>query len=557
MNHNLELVMILTVGFTLASVLGYLAQRLSLPSILGYLLAGFFIGPYSPGFVANITISEQLAEIGVILMLFGVGLHFKLEDLMNVKQIAIPGAIVQTLAATLVSILIVYGIGWSLEAGLIIGLSVGVASTVVLVRVLSDNHLLDTIEGHIAVGWLIVEDIFTIIILILLPSFAILMQSSSMPYMMIGSEILIALAKFIVLVLLMFTWGHKLVAFALTLVARLRSQELFTLAVLSVVFLIATGSTIIFGTSIALGAFIAGMVVGKTSVKHQAAANALPIKDIFTIIFFLSVGMLFNPAVIMNHFTLFLGLMGVILIVKPLAAFLITIGLGYSLKIALTISLALAQIGEFSFILAEEAMRLKLLPDEGFDILVACALVSISLNPLLFQLIDIVERHIQKTRFFKVIRVNIEKIEKFTHLFSPKILVIGLGPIGKEVIYYLNKSGFNPVVIENNIDTTELANNQDSKNLIVFGDASQDDILKAVHIETMRLLVITIPDTTKAIEIIRSARSLNPEIRVIMRIQYIAEEVMVEDLGVEYICAERESLRSFVKTIQNFINLKT
>ena len=384
MNHNLEIVLILTIGFTLASILGYLAQRFSLPAILGYLLAGFFIGPYSPGFVANIAISEQLAEIGVILMLFGVGLHFKLEDLFDVKKIAIPGAIVQTAAATIVSMLIVHSIGWSLESGIIIGLAVGVASTVVLVRVLSDNHLLDTVQGHIAVGWLIVEDIFTIMVLILLPSLAIMFKSDSLPLASVAGEILMALGKFTLLVLLMFTWGHKLIAYTLTLVARVRSHELFTLSVLAVVFLIATGSAVVFGTSIALGAFIAGMVIGKTNVKHQAAANAVPIKDIFTIIFFLSVGMLFNPSVILNQFPLFIGIMGVILFIKPLAAFLITIGLGYSLKIALTIAIALAQIGEFSFILAEEAMQLKLLPDEGFDILVACALISISLNPILF-----------------------------------------------------------------------------------------------------------------------------------------------------------------------------
>lgn len=337
MHSNLQIVLILTFGFALASLLAFIAQRLRLPALLGYMLAGYVIGPYSPGFVADVAISEQLAEIGVILMLFGVGLHFRVEDLIGVKNIALPGAIAQTFFAAATGFLIVFSLGWTFDSSLIIGLSIGVASTVVLVRILTDNNILNTNKGHIAVGWLVVEDIFTVIILILLPTFAAFTSGKDISLMSFAGILLLLAFKFLVLGLFMFKWGHVIVGFLLTHIARLRSQELFTLTILALVFVIAVGSTALFGTSIALGAFIAGMVIGKTNVRHQAAANALPLKDIFVVIFFLSVGMLFNPAAISLNFPLFIGVLAVILLIKPLVAFLITIILGYSLNIALTL----------------------------------------------------------------------------------------------------------------------------------------------------------------------------------------------------------------------------
>jgi CPA2 family monovalent cation:H+ antiporter-2 len=290
MDHsNLAIVLMLTIGLGLASLLAYFARLLKLPSILGYLLAGFIIGPYSPGFVADHQISEQLAELGVILMLFGVGLHFKLQDLINVQSIAIPGATVQTLLATLATTFIVYYLNGTINSGIILGLSVGVASTVVLVRVLTDNHLLNTKEGHIAIGWLVVEDIFTVIILILLPTFATFARGAEFSIASVTWIIALVIIKILILSYFMFTWGHKIVNYILIKVARFRSQELFTLSLLALMFAIAVGSTYLFGTSIALGAFIAGMVIGKTTVRHQAAANALSLKDIFAVVFFLSV----------------------------------------------------------------------------------------------------------------------------------------------------------------------------------------------------------------------------------------------------------------------------
>lgn len=542
MHSNLMIVGLLAIGLTLASLFAYLMQRVRLPSILGYLFAGYIIGPYSPGFVGNAEVAEQLAEIGVVLMLFGVGLHFKIEDLIRVKNIAIPGAIGQTFAATLFTSFLVVSLGWSVESGLIIGLAVGVASTVVLVRILTENNVLNTPKGHIAIGWLVVEDIFTVIILLLLPTIAEFSKGASPSFLSVTGSVLLIMAKFCILVLFMFTLGQKLIESILTSVARLRSQELFTLTIIALVFLIATGSTVIFGTSIALGAFIAGMVIGKTNVRHQAAANALPLKDIFSVIFFLSVGMLFNPEAIVTHFALFVGIISVILIVKPLVAYLITLSLGYTLNVALTVAISLAQIGEFSFILAEEAMNLNLIPDEGFDLLVACALVSISLNPLLFQAIGSLETFIHRFTFFKGRKNKASDYLTEKEVHTSKVLVIGFGPIGKEVSKIIKEAGLVPIIIEQNIDTVT---SMEDKYTILFGDAAETNIFKDAHIEEAGYLIITIPDTTKIIKIIHAARHENPHIKIITRIQYIEEQHLLKKFNVDFICTESESLKAF------------
>ncbi len=554
MDSNLQIVSILTIGFAMASFLAYLMRCLQLPTILGYLLAGYLIGPYSPGFVADAKIAEQLAEIGVILMLFVVGLHFKIEDLIRVRKVAIPGAIIQTLVATLFTTLIVYSLGWSIKAGIIIGLSIGVASTVVLVRVLADNNVLNTVKGHIAVGWLVVEDIFTVIILILLPTLAAVSTAANFSMLSVLGSIVFVIAKFCLLALFMFTWGHRVIDYILTNIARIRSQELFTLTIIAVVFLIATGSAVIFGTSIALGAFIAGMVIGKTNLRHQAAANALPIKDIFAVIFFLSVGMLFDPIAIASHFALFLGIIFVVLIIKPLVAYLITVSLGYSLNVALTVAISLAQIGEFSFILAEVAMNLKIIPDEAFDILVACAIISISLNPLLFQMIESIEAMLQKIPFFRESKKynfsNLLKENKKTSLVqeriipSTKVLVIGFGPIGKAVSKIASEAGFVPIIVEQNIDTVSSI---EEHYTVLFGDAADESILKDAYLDEASHLLITIPDTKKAVLIIHAARQSNPDIKIVARLEFMSEKYLLKELNVDYICTESEALKSFTK----------
>lgn len=384
---NLKIVIILTVGFGFASLLGYLSQYIKLSPILGYLLTGYIIGPYSPGFIADLQLSEQLAEIGVILMMFSVGLHFEWQDLLNTANIAIPGAIGQTLVATSVGAALIYALGWSLETGIIFGLAIGVASTVVLVRVLSDHHLLHTPQGHIAVGWLIVEDMITVAALLLLPSLATSIEGQEVSFLQVAISFGLSLLKFAFLLLVMFTLGRRVVSYIFNQVKQVRSHELFTLTILAVTFLITTGSTLLLGTSIVLGAFIAGMVIGQTGMRQQVATTATPLKDTFIVIFFLSIGMLFNPAAVLSNPFFFFGTLAIILIVKPLVAYLIATAMRYPFKTALTLSLALAQIGEFSFILAEEAVKFHIMPDEAYDIIVASSLVSIALNPLLFKIL--------------------------------------------------------------------------------------------------------------------------------------------------------------------------
>ncbi|WP_079989348.1 cation:proton antiporter [Candidatus Protochlamydia phocaeensis] len=539
-SYNLKILLILAVGFALASVLGYITQRLKLSPILGYLLAGYSIGPYSPGYVADVTISEQLAEIGVVLMLFNVGLHLKWKDLLKVKNVAIPGAIVQTAVSAIVGIGLVYAVGWSLASGVTIGLAIGVASTVVLVRVLTDNHLLNTIQGHIAVGWLIVEDILTVFVLVLIPVLASFFSGAHLSVFTVASSVVIIIAKFLLLILFMFTWGHKLVSLILMHVARLRSHELFTLTLLALTFVIATGSALVFGTSIALGAFIAGMIIGQTHVRHQASAHALPMKDAFSVIFFLSVGMIFNPAAILDHFAFFIGLIAIILVIKPLTAYLIVRGLHYPVPVALTIALALAQIGEFSFILCEEALKFHLLPDEGYDIIVSCALISISVNPLLFKGLNYFKPYFKNSGGippFDLANMSASK--------SHKAVIVGFGPIGRSVADVLKKLNFDLTVIDSNVDT--IAQLRESNQRGIFGDASQLDLLKAAHVEEAALLVITIPEVAETIHIIQIARQLNSKIKIVARAQYISEQEQLTPLQINAICFEEEAKNAFTQ----------
>lgn len=540
---NLKIVFILTFGLATASLLGYLAQKMKLSPILGYLLSGYIIGPYSPGFVADLELAEQLAEIGVILMMFGVGLHFKWQDLIKVKNVAVPGAIGQTLIAATAGTLLVYSIGWPIEAGILIGFAIGVASTVVLVRVLQDNQLLKTPQGHIAVGWLIVEDIFTVIALLAIPTFV---QSSGPAVASVASSIVIVLLKFTALVLIMFTIGHKVVSYILLQVARTRSQELFTLTILAIIFVVATGSSFLFGTSLALGAFIAGMIIGQTHVKHQASANALPLKDAFVVIFFLSVGMLFNPAAIAANPILFIGVLAIILVIKPLTAFLIVIALRHPLKTAFTVAIALAQIGEFSFILSEQAMQYNLMPDEGYDVIVACALISISLNPLLFKLID---------RLVMRYQANGVPIPPVIDLNARSAIVVGFGPIGKTVSRFLAQSGFNTIVIDRNVDTITALTEQQQQ--AIYGDASQRQILESAHIDSASLLVITAAEIEPAIDIIKTARQLNKNIKILARSRYAADRHFLEELQVDFICCESESMKAFKEALLTLASQKS
>ncbi|MCE5318126.1 MAG: cation:proton antiporter [Parachlamydia sp.] len=530
----------LTLGFGLASLLGYVTSRLKLSPILGYLIAGYVIGPYSPGVTVDVKVAEQLAEIGVILMMFGVGLHFEWKDLVKTKSIAIPGAIFQTLITMICSTFFIYSIGWTIVTGIIIGLSIGVASTVVMVRILTDHNLFHTTEGHIAVGWTIVEDLLTVVALLAVPILATSLKDG-----MSLQQILIAITgmvlKFLILIAFMFTIGRAIVTYVLFMVARLRSHELFTLTVLALTFIIATSSTLIFGTSLALGAFIAGLVIGQTHARHQASLNALPIQDAFVAIFFLSVGMLFNPPAIRDHPLLFFGILGIILLIKPIAAFLITIALRYPVKAALTIAIALAQIGEFSFILAEQAMKLDILPEAGYDMIVASAIVSIALNPILFTWIDDALVYFEMKRFLSPVAQKLAKIH------TSNAIVIGHGPIGKQVVKTLEDMDVTPVVVDLNIETVTRLNEQQRQ--AIYGEASHPHILENAQIDTAKLLVITIPDEYAAIRIIKIAKLLRPDLPILVRVNFTSLSHAVKQLGVEIVCSEEETKKAFIQAL--------
>lgn len=384
--HDLPLISTIAAAFTAAWVLGLITQKLKLSPIVGYLLAGVVIGPHTPGFVGDVQLAHQLAEIGVILLMFGVGLHFHLHDLLAVRNVAIPGAIGQSLVATLLALGVAAAFGWPVKTGLVLGMAMSVASTVVLMRVLMDNRMLDTVHGHVAVGWLIVEDIFTVIVLVLIPTLGVAPGAAASPAGgSIAGTILIALLKLAAMTFLILWGGARIIPWIMVQVTRLRSRELFTLTVLVMAIAVAAGSAYLFGASMALGAFLAGMVVGQSSISKQAAADALPLRDAFAVLFFTSVGMLFDPMFIVREPWLTLACLGVVLIGKPLAALIIVAIIGYPARTALTVAIGLAQVGEFSFILSDLARKHSLLGDAGHNVLVACALISITLNPLLFR----------------------------------------------------------------------------------------------------------------------------------------------------------------------------
>lgn len=540
---NVHIVLILTFGFVLASILGYCSQRAKLSPILGFLIAGYIIGPYSPGFVADVKIAEQLAEIGIILMMFGVGLHLKWQELLDVKFIAIPGAVIQSfLTALITTFLVVLQAGWSVEAGIVIGLSIAVASTVVMIRVLTENNQITTPQGHIAIGWLIVEDILTVVLLLLLPALASSIHGDQISVENIFIEIGIAFLKCAALLLITITIGFRSVAYIFEKVARTKSQELFTLTVLGLTFGIATGSTFLFGTSIALGAFIAGIVIGQTDVRHQASANALPLKDAFSVIFFLTVGMLFNPLAIFAHLSLFLGLMFIILMVKPFIAFAIIVILKRPVKTGVVVGMALAQIGEFSFILVEEAARLKIIPDEGYDIIVACALLSIALNPILFKACKPIISWVCRNNKQLAVEES-PKIEKKI----PRAVIVGFGPIGQDSAKMLEQLGMSAILVDTNVDT--IAEQRLFFREAVFGDATSVHILKAARVDVAKILVITTPDIVTTISIIEAVRELNPKIPIVARAVFVEDRAKLNELNVIAICDEEEARLAFIRTL--------
>ena len=543
----MPLVTTLAAAFAAAWVLGVVAQRLKLSPIVGYLLAGVVIGPHTPGFTGDLQLASQLAEIGVVLLMFGVGLHFHVSDLREVGGIAIPGALVQSSVATLLGLGIGIAFGWSVVSGVVLGMALSVASTVVLLRGLEAHNLVSTPAGHAAIGWLIVEDILTVVVLVVIP---VLGQTgaASGPGADAGlvRELALAFGKLVALVGLVFVVGSRLLPRALVYVARLQSRELFTLTILALAIAIASGASLLFGASMALGAFLAGMVVGQSPVSQQAAADALPMRDAFAVLFFVSVGMLFEPAFLLREPLLLLAALAVVLVGKPLAALGVVALLGYSTRTALVVALGLAQVGEFSFILGDLARQNGLLSDTGFSLLVACALVSISLNPILFASLDGLEGWLrQRPVLWRLLNAagsrryaaaNAETSAAVARVNVPLAVVVGYGPVGRAVDEALRQAGTRTVVIDLKMDTVAQLNSRGRQ--AIFGDASHAGILAQAGLARATHLVVTLPHSVNRTPMIAAARQLNPACRILVRARYLRERAELELVGTNAVCYE-------------------
>ncbi len=510
--HDISLITTIALGLSAALPFGMLAKKLGLSPIVGYLLAGIAIGPHTPGYVGDAKIAAQLAEIGVILLMFGVGLHFSLKDLLAVQSIALPGAIGQSTAATLSCMALAVSIGWTWQSGLILGVAVSVASTVVLLRALMDHGSVDSPEGHAAVGWLVVEDIITVLVLVVLPPLAAGGAGSG-----VWGSIGMATLKIAVLTAIVLLAGARFVPWLLLRIARLRSQELFTLAVLVMAICVATVSYVAFGASMALGAFLGGMVVGQSKVSEQAAADVLPMRNLFAVLFFVAVGMLFDYRALLDSPVLVVGVLAIILIVKPLMALLIVFLGGHSLKTGLTVAGGLAQIGEFSFIVGEMAAKLGLMPASGHNVLVAAAIISITLNPVIFRRMLAMEPWMSRwpwlarwlatrseKRGAKVNEVAAQRTE------DPGAIVVGYGPVGRTVTRLLSEFGINPMIVDTNVDAVLELQQRGQQG--IFGDASRPDILEAAGISSSAYLIVTIPHAEISLRIIQAAREIAPVI---------------------------------------------
>lgn len=554
--EDLRVIWLLAIGLGLACLCGYLAQKLKQSPIIGYLFAGFLMGPYSPGFVADPYIADQLASVGITLLMFAIGLSFSWKDLIQVKKIAVPGALVLSGFSILAGLFYSYSLQESLLSGLVIGISICVSSTVVIVRVLSDRGLLHTKQGHLVVGWTIVEDLISISGLILLPALAAANFSSTTTETGLIFELLFVLVKVAALALIVYTFGETLIEKILKIIARTRSHELFTLAILSITFLIAIGSSHLFGVSLALGAFIAGVTIGKTDMSYQAAANAIPVRDAFAVIFFLSVGMLFNPTVVFSNLPLLLGILFILLVLRPLAAFCILKIARYPSSTALTLALAIAQIGEYSFIIAEEGSVLNILPDNAYYVLVAAAFITILLNPILFELFKI-SPGARETRYSNVPEEL--KVQHFavsdskSDLLTPQrgAIIVGFGPVGQSAAKELLKKGFRLTILDQNIDAITSLKSMNVKT--IFGDATQFHILQQAGPENAELLVITTPEFSATQSIAQIALDINPQLKIIARSRYKACLTHHLLRHIPVICDEEIASEKLVQVLQKMI----
>jgi CPA2 family monovalent cation:H+ antiporter-2 len=527
MPHGAELITTIAASLGLAVILGYVAARLRMPPIVGYLLAGIIIGPATPGFVADVGLAAQLAEIGVMLLMFGVGLHFSLDDLLAVRKVAIPGAIVQIIVSTGLGMALALFWGWTPGAAVVFGLALSVASTVVVLRALEAGQALESINGRIAVGWLIVEDLVMVLVLVLLPPLAAVLRGEQAPDAAesLRGELWIALAitfgKVSAFVALMVVVGRRVLPRLLSLVAGTGSRELFTLCVIAVAVGVAYGSAALFDVSFTLGAFFAGMMMRESELSHRAAAESLPLRDAFAVLFFVSVGMLFDPRIVVDEPLRLLAVIAIVMAGNPLVAIALVLAFRYPLNTALTVGASVAQIGEFSFILAALGVSLRLLPAEGQSLIVAGALLSITANPLMFAAM---RPALAWIRARSGLARSLERSgDPFGELpasvgeryLAGQVVLVGYGRVGRRIGHVLSERGIPYVVAEQNRERVEQLRKIGIPS--VSGDASQAFVLIQAHIAKASMLVIATPDTVSVRGIAQIARTLNPAIEIVVR----------------------------------------
>lgn len=520
--HDLPLVSTVAVGLSVAFIFGLIASKLRIPPIVGYLLAGIIIGPHTPGFVADQALAEQLAEIGIVLLMFGVGLHFSIKDLMEVRRIAVPGAVVQIGTAMAMGAGLSHLWGWPLSNGIVFGLALSVASTVVLLRALEDHNLLQSNNGRIAIGWLIVEDLVMVLAVVLLPALAVgevaeHAQTSAALSPLV--QLLIALAKVGAFVVFMLVAGKRALPWLLSAVAKTRSRELFTLAVFAVAVGLAFGASQLFGVSLALGAFFAGMMIRESDLNHEVADRALPFQDAFAVLFFVAVGMLFDPGILIAEPLRVMAVVGVIMVGKSLAAFMIVMLFGYPLKTGLLVSAGLAQIGEFSFILATLGIAYGVMTPEAQNLILAGAMISIALNPITFHgsrvLYEFAGRRPGLSNFFNM------RDDDLAHLRPPErqalknlVVLVGWGRVGRHISENIQQAHIDLVVVDANRERVELLREKGFH--AIAGDATHEEALTEAAIQKAVAIVVCVADPFEARRIVETARVLRPDIKIVV-----------------------------------------
>ena len=557
MNHNISLISTIASGFGVALILGFVAERVKVPALVGYLLAGIVIGPATPGFVADVQIASQLSEIGIMLLMFGVGLHFSPSDLLAVKRIAVPGAVVQMGAVTALGMLVASWWGWRPGNALIFGLSLSCASTVVLLKSLEARSLLSTMNGRIAVGWLVVQDLVAVLVLVLLPPLAGVLGGSpgeladARPLWMTVGETLFQVLAFIALMLIV---GRRALPWLLWQVARTGSRELFTLAVVASAIGIAYGASALFSVSFALGAFFAGTVMRESEFSHRAAQETLPLRDAFSVLFFVSVGMLFEPMILIEQPLRVLGVVAIIIVGKSLAALFIVLLFRYPLSTALTIAASLAQIGEFSFILAGLGLSLGLLPAEGISLVLAGALISIALNPFVFSAIEPLKRWLLKRSEFA--RSLERRQDPYAELpmtterkyLEGQVVLVGYGRVGRRIAAQLDQHAIPYVVAEQNRELVETLRRNGTA--AVSGNATEPAVLIQAHIADAAMLVVALSDPINVRQMAHTARTLNPDIEIVLRTHNEDESELLQQDGVGTVFFSEDAL---AKTMSSHI----